>query len=258
MFRCRPGRRSPTSTTGSLPGVTQETTSQASASSRSARSTELGGQRLRRLGARVEADAGAVAGGGQAARRPGAVQAAADDAAVAALARERLRGHRRDGAGAQRGDRARVEQRERPAVLASLRQDHADDGRQAVRGLPGNEEIHLRIASPRRGPAWRGSRRAAGVEVDLGRHLPRRRAGGAGRPRAALDRLRGRDGGEDGVVGEDLQRGHEAAPMQLSSRSYRAAKSSLRGLPEEAAAVVAALERFMRETVRPPPRYCRP
>ena len=34
MFRCMPGRRSPASTTTSWPGVTQETTSQASASAR--------------------------------------------------------------------------------------------------------------------------------------------------------------------------------------------------------------------------------
>ena len=62
------------------PGVTQQTTSASAAPiARAGVPVELVGQRVRRRRARVVADAGPVPRGGQAARRPRAVQSAADD-----------------------------------------------------------------------------------------------------------------------------------------------------------------------------------
>ena len=110
---------------------------------------ELVGQRPRRVGVGVGADAWPVAGGGQAARRPRAVDAAADDPAAArVLARQRLRRDRRDRAGAQRCYRARVEQRERLAGRRVADADRRPSRRQPARRVPGNDEIHLSIASP--------------------------------------------------------------------------------------------------------------
>ena len=130
--------------------MTQVTTSQASASSRvpasqpSSPASAPGG-----LGVGVEADARAVLGGRQAARRPGAVQAAADDAdAAGVLARELLGGEGRDGARAQGGDGADVDEGERRPSSADDTQIIPITTGSPARGLPGNDVTHLRIATP--------------------------------------------------------------------------------------------------------------
>ena len=63
----------------------------------------------------------------------------------------------------------------------------------------------------------------------------------------------GRDGGQDGVVGEDRDGGHEVASMpSVPNRRPQLRIVAPAASPEEAAAVVAALERFMRETAPTP------
>ncbi len=110
---------------------------------------ELAGERPGRLGIGVEADARAVLGGGEAARRPGSVQPAADDAgARRVLASQLLRRHRGHRAGPQRRDRAHVDERERLAVGADDTQIIPITTGRPASGLRGNEVTHLRIASP--------------------------------------------------------------------------------------------------------------
>ena len=107
---------------GSSPGVTVTTTSQASASARGpASQPSSAASASAASGASVGADARAVAGGGEAAGRPGAVDAAADDADAsrASVAGQRLRRDRGRGAGPQRGDRGAVEDREQLAGLVA-------------------------------------------------------------------------------------------------------------------------------------------
>ena len=132
MLRCRPGRRSRSSTTGSEPGRDAGHDVAGERVLAAARlPAELARQPAGGLGVGVEADARPVLGGRQAARRPGAVQAAADDAdGAGVLAGELLRRHRRHGAGAQRGHRAHVHERERLAVSADGDADHPHHHRQ--------------------------------------------------------------------------------------------------------------------------------
>jgi hypothetical protein len=66
----------------------------------------------------------------------------------------------------------------------------------------------------------------------------------------ALDRGHGRDGAQDGVVIENRQLGHRRHDT-LGATVNRRPKLTIvapDASPEEAAAVVAALERFMRDT----------
>ena len=134
------------------PGVTQHTTSQASAAARvPARPAELGRQRLRGLRTRVGADARAVARRREAARRPGAVQAAADDADArrARRARARWRPPPRPRRCAAPSPRARRAASSGSLVAASERQTTPITvGSPCAAGLPGNDEIHLSIAKP--------------------------------------------------------------------------------------------------------------
>ena len=108
-------------------------------------------------GARVEADARAVAGGCHAARRPRAVQPAADDAdrgCVVASQSAAPRRPRRRRCAAQSPIERRAARAAR-SVRASLRQTTPITVGSPARGLPGNDEIHLSIASspPRAGIA---------------------------------------------------------------------------------------------------------
>ena len=91
-----PGRRSSTSTTTSC--ARRDAVDDVGGERVGARAgapAELLGERLGGLVARVEADAGAVAGGRQAARGPGAVQPAADDADASPRPRGRAPARRR-------------------------------------------------------------------------------------------------------------------------------------------------------------------
>ena len=100
---------------------------------------------------RVEAHAGPVAGGGQAARGPRAVQPAADEAR---RSRASSRASARAATAATAPVRSAVTARASSSasgspVCASRQADHPHDRRQRVRaGLPGNDVIHLSIASP--------------------------------------------------------------------------------------------------------------
>ena len=208
------------------------------------------------VGARVVADARAVAGRRQAARRPRAVQSAADDpdgprvrAASAGVA-----------TAATAPVRSAVTERASSSisgspVFASDRQITPVTVGSPCAGLPGNEVIHLSSAkpSPRAGiarkspngglsrytfagiahsPAWWRSRpsRTRSIAVgarDRGEHC-------RGRGRGAMARL-----AHDTLVD----------PMNRRPKLTIVAPTAS---PEEAAAVVAALERFMRDTAPVP------
>ena len=211
-----------------------------------------------RSGARVVADAGPVAGGGQAARRPRAVQPAADDpdgrrawrasacAATAATAPVRSAVTERASSSISGSPVSRRTGRPRPSPSAGRApgcRGTSDplEQRQAVAARGHRAEVAVRrgcrgrpsAASPTRRAWWRGS---------------------ASRARAIASPRR--DGVQHGVVGED---GHARASARATIASQRAQPPSRScdrrpgASPEEAAAVVAALERFMRETAPPPP-----
>ena len=170
---------------------------------------ELAGERLRRLGARVVADARAVAGGGEAPRRPPAVQAAARDAHRAA-GRERVGRDRGDRARAQRRHRPCVEQRERLAGARVGQADEPDHGRQRVLARVAGEArdpLEHRQVAPERGHRPEVAVRRA-VEIDLRRHAPLPAVVTHEGVAHALDRALRRHGGADRVVVQDGQGRH--------------------------------------------------
>ena len=183
-----PACRSPTSTTGSLPGVTQQTTSHASASASGPRPpVELVRRAPRRPPARGSWQTpGPVAGGGQAARGPGAVQPAADDPDGARVRpRERRRGDRRHRARcAARSPSAR---RAASAARRSRRRqaDHAGHGRQPALGVARERghplEQRQPVAARRHRPEVAVAAGSAGTPSAAS---PSRRRGSAAGPRA--------------------------------------------------------------------------
>jgi hypothetical protein len=135
---------------------------------------QLARQRTGGLGVEVEADARPELGRRQAARRPGAVEAAADHADRArVLARKLLRrdgGHR---SGPKRGDRAHVDQRERLPRFRTRHADHPHHHREAARRVAGKRRDPLQ---DRQAAALRrhGAKVARGRnrQVHLRRHPP--------------------------------------------------------------------------------------
>ena len=216
MFRCTPGRRSPARTTGSCPGVTHVTTSQASASSRAPAS-------------QPSSPASAPAASGSRSKQtPGPYSAAARQRAAHApcspqptiptvrgvLARELLRGDGRHRARPQRGDRAHVDQRERLAGLGARDADHPHHHRQPARRVAGERRDPLQDRQP---AALRRHRAEVAVgrhvEVDLRRHPPLAARVADEAVADALDRLERRDRREHGVVVEDRDLGHGGATI---------------------------------------------
>ena len=166
--RCWPGRRSAAAITGSSPGVTVTTTSLRGRLVAPARRASRARPRAAAAasGRGSAQTPGPVAGGGQAARRPGAVDAAADQTRPmrAPSRRQRLGRDRGRGAGAQRGDRGAVD-----ASRAARRSRRSEtSSAPATTGSPRaglcRKRRHPLERSParRRAPASRGSRRPAG------------------------------------------------------------------------------------------------
>ena len=207
--------------TGRSAGVTVTTTSCAAASPRSpARQPSSPASASAASAPRVEADPGAVAGRGQAAGRPGAVDAAADQPRPmpASVARQRLRRDRRGRAGAQRGDRGAVHDRQQLAGLGAGDQQRPGDHRQAALGVARERGHPLQrrqpVAARRHRPEVAVGRR---VDVDLRRHHPLAgRVALEGGPRA-LDRLRAAETAASTASRvEDRDLGHRAS--RLDSR----------------------------------------
>ena len=190
---------------------------------------ELVRQRLGDLGPRVVADAGLVAGRGQAARRPCAVDAAADDAGgLRVLAGQGLRRDRGRAARPQGGDRRALDQGELLARRGVGDQDRAADDRQAPRAVAGERgdplEDRQAVAAGGHRPEVAAGRR---LDVDLRRHLPLARGVPLERVAGALDRGRGVDRLEHGRAGDDGNRVMEPDPerrTQADGQDRRAAK----------------------------------
>ena len=200
--------------TGSSPGVTVTTTSWAAASP-----GRRPASRARRpapppdLGPHVGADAGSVAGGRQAARRPGAVHAAADDPDRRSRPPPPAPAPRR-AAAPPSAARSPTNTRSPPAPRRSRRPESSTSPRTTgspLALLPGNEVTHLSRASPspqRRHRPEVAVRRA--VQVDLRRHRPLAPAVALERLPGALDRRLGVDRREDGLAGDHRDLCHAA------------------------------------------------
>ena len=186
--RCWPARRSEPRITGCSPGVTVATRSWAAASSRAADPpAELRGQRFGPFRAGVRADSRPVAGGGQTARRPGAVDPAADDAdRFGAVGGEDLRRDSGRGAGAQRGDRPQSMIARSSPVPALGEEQRPGDDRQTALGVVGERghPLQQREALAARGHGAEVAVRRR-VEVDLRRHRPLAPRRGARTPAAS-------------------------------------------------------------------------
>jgi hypothetical protein len=171
---------------------------------------ELAGELPRGLGVGVEADARSVFGRRQAAPRPGAVQPAADDpGARGVLAGQLLGGHGGDRPGAESGDRAYVNQRERLAVRHRGDADHPHHHGQPRLGVTrerGDPLEDREAGSLRRHRAEVAVRR--GVEIGLRRHLPLVAGVLDEAVPDALDRLLGLDRLEDRLLWEHEDFGH--------------------------------------------------
>ena len=225
---------------------------------------QLAGQRAGRLRVNVEAEARPELGRRQAARGPGAVEAAADDPDRAGvLARQLLCGDGGHRPGPQRGDRAHVHERERLARLRARHADHPHHDRQPAFRVPGKRRDPLQD----RQPAALGRHRAevAGgrdCEVDLRRHPPLLRRVPDEPVADALDRVERRDRRKDGLVVVNGYVGHGARDDTLRHRmsrngSHHPARPKIEvrtgaATPEEAAAIAAAIEQFLRDTAPAP------
>ena len=264
MLRCAPGRRSAARTTGSEPGVTQVTTWHASASSRLPASQPSS-----------PASAPAASGSGSkqipgpysAAARQRAAQAPCSPQPTMPAVRASSRASSCAAIAATAPVRSAVTAR--TSSSASGSPDSADEtqiipittGRPAA-GLPGNDVTHLRIASPRalgrhRAEVAVGRR----VEVDLRRHHPLAARVLHEAVANALDRVERRDRPQHGVVVERGDLGHRAPEGTLPATVSRNGRQRPRrprieiqqaASPEEAAAIAAAIEQFLRDTAPPP------
>ena len=143
---------------------------------------------------------------------------------LAPSARQRERRHRRDGAGAQRGHRGRVEQRQRQAGRRIRQADDAVDGRQPLGevGRKRGDPLQQReAAAERRHRAEVAVRRAQ--EVDLRGHRPLAAVVAQEGLADGVDRGLGGHGGEDGLVVQDGELGHGSQRVRrdLPTRSVQ-------------------------------------
>lgn len=171
---------------------------------------QLGGQRLGAFGPRVGTHPVCVTDRRQAARRPGAVHAAADHAdRLGIVARKGLRGHRSGGARAERSDGAAVEDREQLSGLGARNQERAGDNGQATLRVAGKRrhpfEDRQSVSACRHRPEVAMGRR---IDVGLRGHHPLTRVVSHERHASPLDRVGRRDGVKDRIGTDDRQRAH--------------------------------------------------
>src|SRR5215207_4752253 len=224
---------------------------------------QLRRERLGSLEPHVRAHAGAVAGAREATRGPGAVHAAPDDPHRARLRRrEHLRRERGGGPRAQRRDRGAVDDRHELAGLRIRQQQRAgDDGQAALRvsrerrhPLERRESLAPSRHRPEVAVRWR-------IEVDLGRHRPVAAGVSLERQAHAFDRERRLDRRHERVAVQDRNLRHGAevrVPTMSRNGERRPPRPKIRLLTQaasegEAAAVVAAVERFLADTAPAPP-----
>ena len=257
MFRCRPACRLPTSTTTSFPGVTQHTTSQASASgsvparqsSSWASASATASRGSWHTPARSRPPPGSAPPTCRAARSPRSPPSRASERASAAAA-----------TAATAPVRSAVTERASSSisgspVSASDRQITPVTVGSPRSGLPGERghPFQQRQSVPERRHGTEIAERRA-LQIHLRRHRPV--AGVEAQQRLAhpLDRHPRRDGLQHGVVVEDGKLGHvrHDTLTQAMNRRPKLTIVAPTASDEEAAAVVAALERFMRETAPPP------